>query len=101
VKKTASRSGSKGRSFEEEQLVKSLKDQISFDRDLEEAKRRLALRSDFNLLDAFKIFDRKGKGFVTMTELERALHEIGLYPTKDELYLFFRRYDKDSDGLLR
>ena len=25
----------------------------------------------------------------------------GIYPTKDELHLFFKRFDKDEDGLLR
>jgi Ca2+-binding EF-hand superfamily protein len=25
----------------------------------------------------------------------------GIYPTKDELYLFFKRYDRDNDGLLK
>lgn len=27
--------------------------------------------------------------------------EIGIYPTKDELHLFYKRYDRDNDGLLK
>ena len=26
---------------------------------------------------------------------------LGLYFTKDEIYLFYKRYDKDNDGLFR
>lgn len=53
------------------------------------------------MLDAFKIFDVKARGYVTKLEVELGLNEIGIYPTKDELYLLFKRYDTDSDGLLR
>jgi len=56
---------------------------------------------DFNLLDAFRVFDNKGRGYVTKLEFELALNEVGIYPTKDEMYLLFKRYDTDSDGLLR
>lgn len=59
------------------------------------------MRSDFNLLDGFRFFDIKGRGYITSSELERGLEELGIFPTKDEIYLFFRRNDKDSDGLLR
>jgi len=26
---------------------------------------------------------------------------MAIYPTRDELYLYFKRYDRDEDGLLR
>lgn len=71
------------------------------ERDIEEARKKLALRSDFNLLDGFRLFDRKGRGYITSSELEKALANLGIFPTRDELYLLFRRYDKDSDGLVR
>jgi hypothetical protein len=47
---------------EEDQLVNSLRDIIVLERELESNKVSLALKSDFNLVDAFKIFDRDSRG---------------------------------------
>ena len=41
----------------EDETIRCLKDQINFDKELEHAKCTLAMRPDFNLFDAFKIFD--------------------------------------------
>jgi len=45
---------------------------------LENAKIDLALRSDFNLDDAFKVFDVAGRGFVTVFEIEDGLRALGV-----------------------
>jgi len=74
---------------------------LSIDRDIEDSKKQLGLKIDFNLLDCFKVFDRKGKGFISKIEFELSLNDIGVFPTRDELYLFFKRYDSDEDGYLR
>eukprot|EP00743_Colponemidia_sp_Colp-15_P002650 GILK01002872.1.p1 GENE.GILK01002872.1~~GILK01002872.1.p1 ORF type:complete len:586 (-),score=91.06 GILK01002872.1:92-1849(-) len=86
---------------EERELANAFREQINLDRELEAIKQDLALRADFNLLDSFKEFDTLGKGYVSASELEDGLRKHGVYTNKDELYLFFRRYDKDSDGRLR
>ena len=89
----------KGR--EEEHLVRALKQQINMEREIEDTKKQLALKVDFNLLDAFRVFDLKGRGYVTKLEMELAFNDNAIYPTKDEMYLLFKRYDKDQDGFLR
>jgi len=61
----------------------------------------LALKTEFNLLDAFRLIDKKSRGYVSKTEMEFALNDIGIFPRKEELNLFFKRYDRDLDGLLR
>jgi len=86
---------------EEEHLVRTIKQQVNIDRDIEEIKKQLALKVDFNLLDAFRIFDNKGRGYINKLELELSLNDLGLFPSKDEIYLLFKRMDKDNDGLLR
>lgn len=53
---------------------------------------------DFNLIDAFKMFEISG--YVTPTSLRRGLDSIGVYPTKSEVQLFFLRYDKNRDEKL-
>ena len=71
------------------------------ERELEELRKKLSLRNDFNLLDSFKIFDQNGRGFLTCGEFEKALISFGINSSKNDIYLFFRRYDSDCDGLLR
>jgi Ca2+-binding EF-hand superfamily protein len=46
------------------------------------------------------MIDRTAKGWVTSPELTEALGDLGLYSHKEDVYLFLRRYDRDSDGRL-
>jgi Ca2+-binding EF-hand superfamily protein len=59
-----------------------LKEQIDNDRDLENLKNEISLKSDFNLLDAFRFFDLKGKGYITRAEVEDGMKEFGVYPSR-------------------
>jgi len=61
----------------------------------------LAVKSDFNLLDSFRFFDVKGKGYINRIDLENGLKKFGIYSTNNELYLFMRKYDSDNDSLLK
>lgn len=69
---------------------------------MEQAKINLAQRADFNLFDAFKIFDTHSAGYIFLGELKQGLADIGLHGvTYNELELYFKRYDRDHDGKLR
>lgn len=83
------------------ELSKILKILIKNEKNLEEAKKNLAMTKDFNFIDLFKFFDRNNQGFLMKRELEDVLNEIGLSPSKNELFLFFRNYDLDCDGRLK
>jgi hypothetical protein len=85
---------------EEEELIQAFKEIIRLEKEVEEEKIKLAALPDFNLMDAFQIIDKHSKGWVTGPEMIEALSEFGTYPHKDDVYLFVRRYDKDSDGRL-
>jgi len=87
--------------IEEDQLARALKEQINLERDNEDIKNQLALRSDFNLLDAFRFFDIDSRGYITKNELKEGFNYFGVFPTNDETYLIFRKLDTDNDGLLR
>jgi len=89
------------RPSDENELVRALKEQVNLDKDLEGVKQDLSLRADFNLLDAFRIFDINGKGYATSFDLEDALKVYDIFPSRDELYLVFRKYDKNNDGRWR
>ena len=85
---------------EEDELVHSLRDIIQLERELESNKTSLALKSDFNLTDAFKIFDQSYRGSVTIHDLRDGLSAIGVFPTSEEVELFITRYDDSKDRRL-
>jgi len=89
------------RANDEAKLASTFKEQINIERELESVKQELSLKSDFNLLDAFRFFDKQGNGKVNSYEFEETLKDFGVFPVRDEVYLFIRRYDRDGDGKLR
>lgn len=74
-----------------------LKDNIFLERELESARIEAALKNDFNLLDAFKIFDSRGTGNVSVQDVISSLRDILGFTsfTHDDVYLLFRRHDKN------
>ena len=86
---------------EEEQLAKALREQVEIDQELEQVRNKLALQDDFNLFDAFRLFDLTEKGFITRLELREGLNDLDVFPSTNEMYLIMKRYNKDEDGLLK
>ena len=85
---------------DEDELVTGLRDLIHTENEIEREKTSLALKSDFNLTDAFKIFDTNYCGHICVTELREGLAAIGVFPTSEELDLFITRYDTTGDRRL-
>jgi Ca2+-binding EF-hand superfamily protein len=65
------------------------------ERELESSKVALTLKPDFNLHDAFKIFDHNHYGYISIADLRDGLAAIGVFPTSEEADLVFKRYDSD------
>lgn len=78
---------------EEDALVTAIKDLCSAEREMEAQKTALTLKSDFNLVDCFHIFDINRDGFVDTHELRQGLSAIGVHPTSEDIELFMTRYD--------
>ncbi len=51
--------------IELEEFIKALKEIIFAEREVESTKIELALKSDFNIIDAFKMIDARGAGSLT------------------------------------
>ncbi|KAJ1370159.1 hypothetical protein KIN20_031823 [Parelaphostrongylus tenuis] len=49
---------------------------------------------------AFQFFDINKDGFITMSELEKAMNECGQYPSKLELRLVMSHGDRDHNGVI-
>jgi len=56
-----------------DEFIKVLKDIIFAEREVESAKIELALKSDFNIVDKFNMFDLRGSGNVTQQDLKDGL----------------------------
>ena len=65
--------------YEEDHLIYALKDQIRIEGDLETAKHNIALKHDFNLYDAFRLFDKYNLGYLTKYDLQDGLAKLGIY----------------------
>lgn len=76
-------------------LVGYLLDLLNLSRSLESIKMELAIKNDFNLMDAFAIFDDNGEGFCTLEKFKEKLAYIGAsVPETFYLEVFFKRYNK-------
>ena len=86
--------------FEEEELARGLYEIMMAETDLEIMKRQLAMESDFNAQDAFRMFDLHETGEINRRQFEEVYNLLKLYPTSLEVELTLFRYDKDLDGRL-
>lgn len=64
---------------QEKDLVFILRDLMSLETDLEQARCDLSMKPDFNLVDCFRIFDFQ-KGFVSFEEFRDGLASLGIFP---------------------
>lgn len=85
---------------EEEEFVASLRELIDLEKHLEKSRQRLALRRDFTLHDAFKIFDLHQLDRVTSDDLKDVYGRLGIYISLEEAKLITSRYDRDRDERL-
>ena len=85
-------------SYEESQFWDFLKLLMQAEAQIEDSKINLALGSDFNCEDAFRIFELDGRGFLTMDDLKYGLNLIGVYPTNNDLRLLMKRFDLQNQG---
>ena len=48
--------------------------------------------------DAFEIFDNNRAGVITHAKLRDGFASIGVFPTTDEVEMFFLRHDTDKNS---
>jgi len=86
--------------YEEDELARALKEFIAIDKDLEGIKQILSLKTDFNLEDAWKLFDVENKGTVNLREIEEGFNICNVFPRREEMQLLLLEYDENKDGKL-
>lgn len=84
-------------------MARAFFDMTEIEGELEKKRRELALRSDFNLCDTFKMFGGLSKGVqgVDCDNLyDTITKNLNLTVTKDEVFILFYKIDQDGDGLI-
>ena len=83
-----------------EEFTRVLKEIVFSEREVESAKIELALKSDFNLIDAFRLFEYSGTGVFKAQDLADGLKQNLQFHdfTSDDIYLFYRRFDRENKG---
>lgn len=87
-------------SYEEENFLDFLREVIATENDYERNRCDLILRSDFNVEDAFRIFELDGRGYLTDLDLKYGLNALDIFPTSEEISLFMKRFDVRNEGVL-
>ena len=79
--------------FEKNQFNNFLKKLMQVETELEQEKINLALYPDFNCEDAFRIFEKNGRGFITKDDLKYGLYLLGININDFIVNLLFKRFD--------
>ncbi|OMJ83748.1 hypothetical protein SteCoe_15290 [Stentor coeruleus] len=79
-------------SIEEKELVNWFKEEIKISRNIETMKNELAFKHDFNLIDAFRMFDTHNYGSITLADFEATFHSLSFNAAKEDLYLLIKHF---------
>lgn len=63
------------------------------EKEIECNKIDLALKSDFNCEDAFRIFEKDGRGFLTKEDLKDGFNLLNLNLNDKDINLIMKRFD--------
>ena len=84
--------------------IKELNDYIKFllkgENKIENMKIKLCDIFDFSVEDAFRIFEKNGRGYLDKDDIKYGLSVLNIYPSGYNLELFFKRYDLQKKGFI-
>ena len=78
-----------------------IKQQINADKILEELKNELIIQPEFNYISAFRLFETKGNCYVTLTDFQEGLENLGICQDTDDISILYHRYNKGSKDRLK
>ena len=84
--------------YEQKQFNDFLKKLMDVESNIENAKADLTNNPDFNVEDAFKLFDKNDKAYITEEDLKNGLNSLGLNPTDQDVRLLMKRFDLQKSG---
>ncbi len=87
-------------SYEEENFNSYLNQLIQYENEIESTKFNLIIKADFNVEDAFRIFELSGRGYLTELDIKYGMNSLDIYPSQEEINLLVKRYDLTKEGIL-
>jgi Ca2+-binding EF-hand superfamily protein len=88
-------------SYEEENFISYLRELLDLENQLERAKCDNIIKADFNVDDAFSIFEVDRRGYLSDLDLKYGLNSLDIFPTQDEIALLIKRFNRSREGILR
>jgi Ca2+-binding EF-hand superfamily protein len=86
--------------MEERQLNDYFKSLMDAESKIEQAKTDLALKCDFNVEDAFRIFENCGRGYLTYDDLKCGLNLLDVCVNDSDIRLLMKRFDLQKNCCL-
>lgn len=81
-------------------ILDMLRHVMYLDKEVDDVKKELILKSDFDLFSLFRSFDIEDRVRLCDVDIEKGMQKYGIYPDNEELFLFMRRFDqKNREGL--
>ena len=84
----------------ENKFLKYLNKLIELESKIEDFKMNLIMRPDFNVEDAFRIFENPQNGKISFGDLQNTLKQLGIFPSLKEVKLLMRRADIQNKGFI-
>ena len=84
----------------EKKFLNYLSKLIEIESKIEEEKINLIMHSDFNIEDAFRLFENPEKENLSIYEFKKGLNQIGINPSLKEIRLLIKRADKKKNGII-
>lgn len=88
------------RNYEEEQFVDYLRTVMNEESKVERMKIDLALRSDFNVEDAYRLFELNGRDYLTEDDLKYGLSLLDIFSTDQDTKILMKRFDLQGKGVM-
>lgn len=84
---------SKFSTYEEEVFVEYLRETLINERETERLKCQLAMRTDFNFRELFKVFQFNNYNYINSSDIKIGFNIFNVYPSNEEVDLLIKRYD--------
>ena len=81
-------------------FINFIREIMNIENQIENYKIELSLRSDFNIEDAFKIFELNGRGIINEADLKYGLNLLDIYASDKDIKLIMRRADIRKNNLI-
>ena len=81
-------------------LLDFITDKIAKKNLIESIKEAICLQDDITISNLFNIFDKSNNKEIKKENFTEVCNELNIFPTDDQIFLLFKKYDLDEDNIL-